>query len=108
MDYSKYRSLLWELIAALDTGNCDGLDIEDVRLHARGGMIATYMHETFDKIVDFSFLSDQDWQSLNEDFASMENAIDANRKFGVSNKGISLLMAWTLQGIQQNAQQKPG
>ena len=37
MNASSYRFLLWQLIAAADTGDFDKLSIEDVRLHARGG-----------------------------------------------------------------------
>lgn len=99
MNANSYRCLLWELIAALDTGKYDELSIEDVKLHARGGKISTFLQEQFAD-ADFSLLKDEDWKSLNDEFASMENAIDSRRKFGVENRGLSLLMAWALQGVQ--------
>ncbi|HEX4105083.1 MAG TPA: hypothetical protein VHX92_02510 [Rhizomicrobium sp.] len=100
MDAGKYRSLLWELIAALDTGKFDHLSIEDVRLHARGGTISKFLKGTLGSVCDFSLLTPQDLSSLDEEFASMENAINARKKFGVENKGIALLMGWALQGVQ--------
>jgi hypothetical protein len=36
---TRYWQLLRQLIALLDTGRCDDLNIEDVILHARGGAI---------------------------------------------------------------------
>jgi hypothetical protein len=103
MNAGKYRFLLWQLIAALDTGKYDGLSIEDVRLHARGGSIAKFLQQEFGTVADFSIFSDDDWRTLNEELASMENAIDASRKFGVENRGMSLLMAWTLEGVQMKS-----
>ena len=43
----------------------------------------------------------KDWTDINETWSSIANAVDASRKFGVENKGIALLMAYTLQSIQQ-------
>jgi hypothetical protein len=100
MDAGKYRFLLWQLIAAMDTGKYDHLRIDDVRLHARGETLSKFLQEQFGAVADFSIYSDQDWKSLNEEAASMENAIDARRKFGVNNRGVSLLMAWASQGVQ--------
>lgn len=100
MKASDYRFLLWQLIAALDTGKFDGLGIEDVRLQARGGRISRFLQDTFRDVADFSIFTDEDWRALDRDFENMDNAIDARRKFGVENRGISLLMAWALQGVQ--------
>ena len=102
MTASDYRLLLWNLIAALDTGNYDRLSIDDVRLHARGGKISRFLQETFREVADFSIFTDEKWQVIDRDFEGMENAIDARREFGVENRGISLLMAWALEGAQRN------
>jgi hypothetical protein len=97
--YPKYRLLLWELVAALDTGKYDSLDIEEVRHHANAGTMPAFLIDTFDDL-DFSMFEPNDWTVLAEEWASMANAIDARRKFGVENKGISLLLAYTLQSLQ--------
>ncbi len=101
MKASDYRFLLWQLIAAADTGDFDKLSIEDVRLHARGGTTSKFLQETFRKVADFSIFKDEDWKAIDRDFGDMENAIDASRKFEVENRGLALLMAWTLEGVQR-------
>jgi len=100
MNASAYRSLLWELIAVLDTGKFDKLSIDDVRQHARGGTISKFLQNELGSSADLSLLSDSDWKTLDEQVMSMDNATDASRKFGVKNRGIALLMAWALQGMQ--------
>ncbi len=101
MKASDYRFLLWQLIAAADTGDFDRLSIDDVRLHARAGAISKFLQETFREVADFSIFKDEDWNEIDRTFEDMENAINARRKFGVENRGITLLMAWTLEGVQR-------
>jgi hypothetical protein len=102
MKASDYRFLLWQLIAAADTGDFDRLSIEDVRLHAKGGTISKFLQTTFAKVADFSIFKEEDWKEIDSTFQSMDNAINASRKFGVENRGLALLMAWSLQGVQQS------
>jgi hypothetical protein len=99
---SEYRYLLWQLIAAVDTGDFDRLSIDDVRLHARGGTISKFLQETFREVADFSIFTVENWKAIDRDFEDMENAINTRKKFGVENRGISLLMAWALEGAQRN------
>jgi hypothetical protein len=96
----KYRFLLWQFIAALDSGDHDSLSIEEVQRHTIAGTIASFLIDRFGSDCDFSIFEPQDWITISETWASMANAIDAKRKFGVENKGISLLMAYTLEGLQ--------
>lgn len=98
---SQYRFLLWQLIAALHTREFDKLGISDVRLHARSGTISKFLQETFANVADFSIFKNEDWAVIDRDFGDMENAIDSSRKFGVENRGLALLMAWTLEGVQR-------
>lgn len=97
MNQSKYRFLLWELIAAMDRGVM--VDIDDVKRHAEAETISAFL---IDRITgaDFSIFDSSDWNAVNERFSSMDNAIDASRKFGVERNGMCLLMAWALQGLQ--------
>ena len=97
----KYRFLLWQLIAALDTGKYDSLSIYEVKHHADAGTISAFLIDRFGGEADFSMFEPKDWTDINETWSSIANAVDASRKFGVENKGIALLMAYTLQSIQQ-------
>jgi hypothetical protein len=95
---ANYRFLLWQLIAALDSGKYDSLDIDEVKRHANAGTISTFLVDRFG--ADLSVLEPQDWTIIGETWASIANVVDARRKFGVENKGISLLMAYALQSLQ--------
>jgi hypothetical protein len=95
----KYRHLLWVLISALDSGDFDTLAIEDVKRRAGNGEAGQWFKKTFSDY-DLSMIDEQDWRELDEEWASMHNAIDASRKFGVDSKGIALLQAYALQGLQ--------
>jgi hypothetical protein len=95
----KYRHLLWALIAALDSGDFDHLDIEEVRQHAGSGSASQWFRQAFQKH-DLSLLDEADWKKLDFEWSSIDNAIDAAWKFGVESKGISLIMAFVLQGLQ--------
>ena len=97
----KYRQLLWEFIAALDSGKHDKLDIEEVRRHANAGTISVFLVDRFGPDCDLSIFEPSDWQEISETWASIANAVDARRKFGVENKGMSLLMAYALESFQQ-------
>lgn len=97
----KYRFLLWQLIAALDSGKYNSLSISEVKRHADAGTISAAVIDRFGGDADFSIFEPKDWADINETWSSIANAVDARRKFGVENKGIALLMAYTLQSIQQ-------
>lgn len=99
---AKYRSLLWELIAALDGGNYDFLTAEHVQSQACAGGISILLKSTFGAAADFSFLSEKDWTNLNGEVASMMAVGDAPWRLVAKRKGIALLMAFALQGIEQN------
>ncbi len=97
----KYRHLLWQFISALDSGKYDKLDIEEVRRHANAGTISAFLIDRFGTDCDFSIFEPSDWAAISATWANIANAADARRKFGVENKGISLLMAYALESFQQ-------
>jgi len=98
---AKYRSLLWELIAASDGGNYEFLTAEHVQSHARASGISMLLKSTFGATADFSFLSEDDWANLNSEVAAMMRADDAPWSLVARRKGVALLMAFALQGIEQ-------
>ena len=62
MKPSNYRFLLWQLLAALDTGEFDRLSAENVRHHARGGTISKFLQDTFGAVADFSIFTAENWK----------------------------------------------
>ncbi len=102
----KYRFLLWQFIAAADNGKYDGITIEEVMRHAEAETIPAFLVDRFGSDLDLSIFECQDWQTISETWASIYNAIDAGRKFGVEHKGICLLMAYTLESLQMMESEK--
>ncbi len=100
MRVSQFRFLLWQFIACSDSGKYDDLTVGDVYLHAQGDTLSTFIVNRFGKDLDVSLMEESDWIELNSEWANMANGIDAARKFGVSNRGINLLMAYALQSMQ--------
>jgi hypothetical protein len=102
MNASKYRHILWALIGASDTGKYDSLSAEEVAAAAESGNIQAFLASSFaPEDLDVSLIGSEDWQTINEAWASLANAVDARRKFGVENRGVSLLMAYTLECLQR-------
>lgn len=95
----KYRLLLSELIALVDTRRCEELNVDDVMLHARSGAIAILLGELFQNTASFNVFTQNDWKSFNDEIARMANAADPPQKITVTNKGIALLMTWAVEGI---------
>ncbi|QGM46273.1 hypothetical protein [Methylocystis heyeri] len=92
--------MLWQLIAACDTGKYDTLTLEEVKQHANAGTIGSFMVATFGQDCDFSIFEPSDWTNIGETWARIANAIDPSRKFGVDRKGVCLLMAYALESLQ--------
>jgi hypothetical protein len=104
----KYKFLLWQLIAALDTGKHDALDIDDVKRHARAGTISAFLIDCFGSDADFSIFDPADWAAISEEWYSIDNAVNARRKFGVEKKGMALLMAYALESFQSANREEAG
>lgn len=97
----KYKFMLWQLIAACDSGRYDTLSLDEVHRHADAGTIASFMIEKFGGDSDFSMFEPSDWTTIGETWSRIANAVDYRRKFGVDSKGICLLMAYALESLQQ-------
>jgi hypothetical protein len=98
---TKYWLLLAQLIALVDSGRFDDLNIEDVKLHARGGAISVLLGEVFQRTAAFNVFTEDDWKSFNEEIARIANATDPPQKAMVANRGIALLMTWALEGARR-------
>ena len=98
----KYHLLLWEFIGALDTGKYDSLPIEEVQQHAAAGTVQAFLVDRFGSDLDLSFIEPQEWTVISETWAGIADVVNSRRKFGVENRGICLLIAYTLESLQQN------
>lgn len=96
----KYAFLLWQFISLADRKQYDTITFDEVFKHADAGTIPSFLIDRFGSDLDLSIMEPSDWASLSEEWASFANAIDAERKFGVSNRGVCLLMAYAMQSLE--------
>jgi hypothetical protein len=96
----KYKHLLWQFIGAIDTGKYDSLTTDEVHRHADAGTIPAFLVDRFGTDLDLSMIERSDWDEISERWAGISNAVDSRRKFGVENRGVCLLMAYTLECLQ--------
>ena len=102
----KFRQLVWDFNALLDTGKHDGITVDEVTRHAGNGTISGFLKDRFGGEIDTSLIEPEDWLVLNDEWQSFSNAIDERRKMGIENKGVCLLLGYALESLQQRERKK--
>jgi hypothetical protein len=97
----KLTALAFCLNVVIDGRKHENVTTEDLIAHIEDHTIFSFLSE-FPDIAGWGVggLSDDDKHHLLGEWQSMANAIDAERKFGVTENGICLLLAYVLEGIQ--------
>lgn len=102
MRLSSLTVLAFELNHALDLGRQDRISIAETIEHIERGDVFTWLPGALDVQFDFSLhMSNGADKEIVEAWRSLANAIDHQRKFGVKYSGLSLLLAYTIELIQQ-------
>jgi len=100
---TKFTILGFELNHLLDEGQT--VSLEEVEKKIKAGVIFDWLSEKYSDI-DLSLYAPKDREELNSFFDNLLNAVDAQRKMGVKNNGLSLLLAYCIEGIQQQRNNK--
>jgi len=95
----RFTYLSFELNALLDEGKF--LEITEVQDSIENESIFDFLKEKFVGKIDLSLYREEDKKELMDFFKGLSNVVDARRKFGVEKNGISLLLAYCIEGIQQ-------
>lgn len=103
MKISSLTLLGFYLNHAADSGRYDHITIEEVHAQIEAGTILAYLTRELGRDFDLSMLTAQEREELLEEWQRMDNAIDAQRKYGVTRRGLCLLVAHVLESIQQRA-----
>ena len=110
MKHTDLTLLILQLNHLLDTGKYDDITIEHVHRHINEGTILQFLRERAGSDIDLSVHlnpnADDDFerfylkhlQSIYDAYAG-----DENRRWGVENKGLCLLIAWTNEILQQGS-----
>jgi len=110
MELIALTHLIAEINHLIDLGKYDGITIEDIYKAINNGSILRYLKEKAGDDIDLSiYLKTKTFNDFEswyvEHLQSLYNAYsgDENRKWGIQNRGLCLLLAWTNEIIQQGS-----
>jgi hypothetical protein len=95
----RYTWLGFQVTALLDQGRA--LDIDDTRKHAVDETLFRWLKDQFGDDIQLGLYKDDDRAEVSERFASLANAVDSRRKFGVERNGLALLGAYCFEMVQE-------
>lgn len=113
MKHSYLTLLILSLNALLDTGRYDSITIDEVEDRIRDGSILRFLRGRAGKDIDLSFQLTSPHGSFERFYISyLQNILDGyggdeSRKWGVQNRGLCLLIAWTNEILQQGSGWSP-
>ena len=90
------------LNALIDSGQNKDISKDEITNQINDGTIFKYLETKFQPEISWGLenLTDEDKRHLLGEWQSLVNAIDSERKLGVKNSGICLLLAYIIEGIQ--------
>ena len=106
--------LILHLNALVDSGRYDSISLKEVKDHIRAGTIVEFLEKRAGSEADFSMLTDNGPYGKFKRFfitslQSLQDAYggDERRKWGVENRGLCLLIAWTNEILQLGSGWQP-
>jgi hypothetical protein len=86
------------LIGAIESGKYDDISVNEVKAAIDNHMIFSFLQDRLGRDY-FSGLTQEKKTELNEDWEALNNVTTAE-EFGVTRRGICLILAYLLEGIQ--------
>lgn len=86
------------LIDAIESGQHDDISIKEVKAAIDNQTIFSFLEKRLGRDL-FNHLTDEQRRELNEHWESLNN-VALPGKFGVSRRGVSLILGYLLEGIQ--------
>lgn len=83
-----------------DTGEI--LSIKELYSHLKEKKVFPFLKDKYGDLLDISLYESEDIAYLEEFFYQLYCCVDSERKFGVINDGLCLLIAYCLQGVQED------
>ncbi|MDD2625776.1 MAG: hypothetical protein PHR55_03360 [Bacilli bacterium] len=77
------------------------LDYNKTLFHIDNGTILEWLKDEFEDKLDLSLYEYEDKKIIVELFQELYNVVNARKKFLVENNGLSLLLAYCIEGIQR-------
>ena len=95
--------IAFHLNRAIGSGQHDAITVDDVRQAVRTGIIFSDLRRKLGLDGDLSLMDADTEAELLAEWQDMEVAVDLVRAFGIQRRGLSLLMAFLIEGIQRRA-----
>lgn len=89
------------LNSAIDSGRYDDLGIEEIKQEIRAGTIFPFLRNQLGADIDLSILEAADEAELLAEWQDLLAAVNERRKMGIERRGLTLLIAYLLEGIQR-------
>ena len=96
------------LLGAIDAGEAEGISVDEIYARIEDKSILEYLDNKFDMVKKWALptFSVEDKYRLLGEWQSMANAIDAERKLGIRNNGVNLLVSYILEGVRMRSDGK--
>ncbi len=95
-----YTFFAFQINSLLD--NDQKLSHGDTYDHINDGTLFVWLKELYGSQIDLSLYKEEDFSEMIAFFQGLANVVDARRKMGVKNNGLSLLLAYCIEYLQQN------
>lgn len=87
--------------SAMDSGRYDDLEISEIKSEIESGTIFAFLRRRLGSDIDLSLLSKEDEAELLAEWQDLLAAVNERRKMGIEKRGLPLLVAYLLEGIQR-------
>ena len=94
-----YTFISFQLNSLLDEGLF--LDYQETVQNLEAKTVFDLLKQKFGTQIDLSIVDAKEIRDISDLFLDLVLAVNARRKFGVSKNGISLLLAYCIEGIQR-------
>jgi hypothetical protein len=98
-----FTHLAFYLNAALDSRKYNDLDVKEAQDHIEDGTIFQFLKARLGNDIQLGFFDAETQGEFVTEWTDMLRATFGERRFGVANNGLCLLIALLLQGIQQRS-----
>jgi len=89
------------LNGAMDSGRYDDLSISEVKSKIEDGTIFDFLRKRLGSDIDLSILDKADEAKLLSEWQDFMAVINERRKMAIERRGLTLLIAYLLEGIQR-------
>jgi hypothetical protein len=100
MQINKLTYVAFEINGALDTGKYDDVTVSDVVREIKAGTIFDFLRERIGKSFNLSLLDTVEQRELLSEWQDLLG-VNARKKFLATERGLCLLVAFLLEGIQR-------